>query len=185
MKLLGALAVLAAGTGAWAGDAGQPSKPVVTVCLNPGTNGPIFYRGQAVATKLLKQADVRIEWRSDQRFCIVKKRGIVVSVLLATPDNLHPGALAYALPFERTRITLFYDRVLNTLGPAGAPSLLGHVLAHEIVHILQRVDQHSGSGIMKSRWDGRDYAGMQRGLLRFTGDDIALIHRGLDRWASM
>jgi hypothetical protein len=180
MKLFGVVAVLAAGTGASAGDAGQPSKPV-TVCLIPGTNATMFYRGQGAATKLLEQAGIQIEWRSDQRFCDVAKHGIVVSVVLATPDDQHPGALAYALPFERTRITLFYDRVLKTLGPAGAPSLLGHVLAHEIVHSLQGVDQHSVNGIMKARWDARDYAGMQLGRLRFTEEDIALVHRGLDR----
>jgi hypothetical protein len=185
MKLLGAAAVLAAGTGAWADDPGKVSKPVVTVCIKPGANPTILYRGQGAATQLLKQADVRIEWRNDERACAAAEHGIVVSVSLATPENLHPGALAYALPFERTRIVLFYDRVLNTLGPAGVPNLLGHVLAHEIVHILQGVDQHSAGGIMKARWDARDYAEMQRGRLRFTGEDIALIHRGLDRRASM
>jgi hypothetical protein len=185
MKLLGAVAVLAAGTGAWAGDPGRESQPVVTVCINPGANPAILYRAQGMAAQLLKQAAVRIEWRNGEHACAAAGRHIVVSVSLITPGDLHPGALAYALPFERTRIVLFYDRVLNTLGPAGVPSLLGHVLAHEIVHILQGVDQHAPGGIMKRRWDARDYAGMQRGGLQFTGDDIALIHRGLDRWRSM
>jgi hypothetical protein len=185
MKLLGAIAVLAAGTGAWAGDAGKTSKPVVRVCLNPGTNTPMFYRGEGAATQLLKQAGVRIEWQKDEHECVPAAHDIVVSVKLATPGDLHPGALAYALPFERTRIVLFYDRVLNTLGPSGVPSLLGHVLAHEIVHILQGTDQHASSGVMKSHWDAHDYADMQRRGLRFTHEDIALIHRGLDRWASM
>ena len=185
MKLLGAVAVLAAGTGAWAADPGKAFKPAVTVCINPGANPTIFYRGQGVATQLLKQADVRIEWRSDPRACAKVGHGIIVSGSLATPEDLHPGALAYALPFDRRRIVLFYDRVFNTLRPVGVPSLLGHVLAHEIVHILQGLEQHALSGIMKPRWDAHDYAEMQRGHLRFTAEDIALIHRGLDRWPAM
>ena len=159
------------------------SKPVVTVCVNPGANPTVLYRAQGAATQLLKQADVRIEWRNDERACRTADHGIVVGVSLATPRDLHPGALACAFPFERTRIVLFYDRVLKTLEPAGVPSLLGHLLAHEIVHILQGVDQHAPSGIMKPRWDAQDYAEMQRGRLRFTDEDIASIHRGLERWA--
>ena len=112
-------AVLATGTSAWAGDPGKVSKPVVTVCMDPGANPiNVSTKGRAEATQLLKQADVRIEWRNDERACTTAEHGIVVSVSLATPEDLYPGALAYAFPFERTRIVLLYDRVLNALGPA-------------------------------------------------------------------
>jgi len=36
-------------------------------------------------------------------------------------------------------------------------SLLGHVMAHEIGHLLQGTTQHSESGIMKARWTGQDF----------------------------
>jgi hypothetical protein len=183
MKLLGVVAVLATGTSAWAGDPGKVSKPVVTVCMDPGANPTNVYQGQGWATQLLTQADVRIEWRNDERACATAEHGIVVSVSLATPGDLYPSALAYAFPFERTRIVLLYDRVLNAQGPAGAPSLLGYVLAHEIVHILQGVDQHAPIGIMKRRWEAGDFAEMRRGRLRFTDEDIVLIHRGLE-WSA-
>jgi hypothetical protein len=45
---------------------------------------------------------------------------------------------------------------------AVVPYLLGHVLAHEITHILQGVESHSASGVMKNKWDYRDYVEMQR-----------------------
>jgi hypothetical protein len=110
--------------------------------------------------------------------CTAGGNGIVVTVSNVTPRDLHGGALAYALPYERTHIVLFYDRVLNTVGPNSVPALLGHVLAHEIVHILQGVAVHSATGIMKERWDSQDYAEMQRGRLKFTRDDIDLIGQG-------
>jgi hypothetical protein len=108
----------------------------------------------------------------------------VFTVSLETPLNRHPGALAYALPFDGTRVVLFYDRVLRAAGPAAAPSLLGHVLAHEIVHKLQGVDAHSASGLMKPRWDKRDYDAMQRAPLPFTQEDLTLMDRGLEWRAS-
>ena len=66
------------------------------------------------------------------------------------------------------------------MGNAGAPRLLSYVLAHEIAHILQGVDRHSETGIMKASWDEGDYFDMGRGRLKFTPSDIDLIHLGLD-----
>jgi hypothetical protein len=178
MKFFGALAVLAAATGAWAGDGAQTSKRVVVACLNPGANASMMYRGQAIAAQILKQAGVRLEWRGDESAC-AGGNGLVVTVSRATPVDQHPGALAYALTFERTHVVLFYDRVLTAASPAVTPYLLGHVLAHEIVHMLQGVNVHSASGVMKAHWNSQDYADMQRGGLKLTKDDIDLIDHGL------
>jgi hypothetical protein len=183
MQLFGAVAVLAAATVAWAGDGAPTSNRVVTACLNPGANANMMYRGQATAAQILKQAGVRLEWRGDESTC-AGGRGLVVTVSRATPVDQHPGALAYAQPFERTHVVLFYDRVLTAASPAVTPYLLGHVLAHEIVHMLQGVEQHSASGVMKARWDNRDYADMQRAQLKLTQDDIDLIDRGLEQRVS-
>jgi hypothetical protein len=175
MRFFGVLALLAAGTGV----AGPDGRRAVTACLNPGTNGSMVYRGQATAARILKEAGIRLDWHGEERSC-AQDRGIVVRISLATPPRQHPGALAYALPFESASIVLFYDRVLSAASPAVAPSLLGHVLAHEIVHILQGVDTHSATGIMKARWDKRDYDDMQRAQLSFTRADLTLIDRGLE-----
>ena len=182
MKLFGAVAVMAAAAGAWAGDGARTSQRVVMACLNPGADASMMYRGQATAAQILKQAGVRLEWRGDEGAC-AGGRGLVVTVSRATPVDQHPGALAYALTFERTHIVLLYDRVLNAASPAVTPYLLGHVLAHEIVHMLQGIEQHSAGGVMKARWDNRDYADMQRGGLKLTKDDIELIDHGMERWA--
>jgi hypothetical protein len=182
MKLFGAAAVMVAATGAWASDGAPASQRVVMACLNPGANASMMYRGQATAARILKQAGIRLAWRGDESAC-AGGRGLVVTVSRATPVDQHPGALAYALTFERTHIVLLYDRVLNAASPAVTPYLLGHVLAHEIVHMLQGIEQHSAGGVMKARWDNRDYADMQRGGLKLTKDDIELIDHGMERWA--
>jgi hypothetical protein len=155
----------------------------MTACLNPGANGSLVYRGQAITAQILEAAGIRLDWRRDERAC-AQGTGIVITVSLETPPNQHAGALAYALPFDRTRVVLFYDRVLSAASPAVAPYLLGHVLAHEIVHILQGVDVHSASGMMKPRWDKRDFEAMRRAPLPFMPEDLALIDRGLEWRAS-
>jgi hypothetical protein len=183
MRFFAVVVVLAVGTGARASDDALTPKWAVTACLNSGANGSMVYRGQAIAAEILKNAGIRLDWRRDERTC-AHGQGIVVTVSLETPPNQHAGALAYALPFDSTRVVLFYDRVLSAASPALAPRLLGHVLAHEIVHILQGVDAHSASGIMKPHWYKRDYEAMRRAPLPFTPEDLALIDRGLEGWAS-
>ena len=62
--------------------------------------------------------------------------------------------------------------------------MLGHVLAHEVAHMFQAVEHHSASGVMKKKWDYRDYVEMQRRPLRFTEEDLLLIRQGLKARAS-
>jgi hypothetical protein len=183
MKTFGVVVLLTAGTGAMAAYDARTPKWAVTACLNPGANGSMMYRGQATAAQILKSAGIRLEWSGEERTCS-QRHGIVVTISLETPPHQHPGTLAYAQPFDRTRVVVFYDRVLNAASPSVAPWLLGHVLAHEIVHVLQGIDTHSASGIMKPRWDKRDFDAMQRAPLPFTPEDLLLIDRGLEWRAS-
>jgi hypothetical protein len=185
MKFFGAVALLVAGTGAWAGDAGRMPQHLVTVCLNLGGNAGTIARGEATATQILKQAGIRLEWRLDENSCTAEGNGLVVSVSYSTPEDRHRGEFAYAMPFERTHIALLYDRVLSCVAAYAVPILLGHVMAHEIVHMLQGVNVHSASGIMKAHWNYHDYVDMQRAQLKFSRDDIDLIDHGLEWRAAM
>lgn len=178
MKLAGVVAVLAMGTVAWAGEKVQKAKSVVTVCLNPGANAAALGRAEATATQILAQANVRLEWRDSLSRCTKDGSGIVFTFSEETPANLHAGALAFALPFEGKHVVLFYDRVVKAGSARVAPYLAGHVLAHEIVHILQGVDQHSENGVMKAHWNLGDFADMQQGL-KLTQGDIDLIQTGI------
>jgi hypothetical protein len=153
--------------------------------MNRVGNAVTTYRAQAIAARILKGAGVQVEFKEDNvRACEALRNAIVITVSEQTPATDHPGSLAYAKPYEQTHIVLFYDRVLADFRPAGVPSLLGHVLAHEIGHILQGVEHHSSMGVMKEKWDYRDYLEMQRQPLRFTNEDLLLIREGLKNRAS-
>ena len=182
MKIFGAVVAMMAVTGAWAGEGVKQPKRVVTVCMNAGSDASMLYRGEGTATQILKQANIQLEWRSDERACAAGN-GFVVTISRQTPVGLHPGALAYAMPFERTHIVLLYDRTLTRATPAATPFLVGYVLAHEIVHMLQGVEQHAAGGVMKARWDSGDFADMQRGRLQLTEEDVSLIWSGVNQTA--
>ena len=59
-------------------------------------------------------------------------------------------------------------------------ALLAHVMAHEIAHVLQGINRHSESGILKARWSDGDCARLASLPLLFTHEDAILIHRGLE-----
>ena len=90
-----------------------------------------------------------------------------------------PGAFALARVYEGVHITVFWDRVQRRTNSLTAGVVLGHVLVHEITHILQGIDRHSETGVMKAGWTGKDFFQMTWKPLPFTPDDIYLIQRGL------
>ena len=109
---------------------------------------------------------------------------IIVSLLKRAPSKFRPGALAYCLPNEDRHVVVLCDRILSA-SPDLSTSLLAHVIAHEMTHILQGTPRHSKEGIMKARWDHNDFAAMKHRPLTFTETDLQLIREGVDQYASL
>jgi uncharacterized protein YqgC (DUF456 family) len=78
------------------------------------------------------------------------------------------GTLAYA----------FYDRIkevtITTIG-ADAGLILGHVIAHEIGHLLLPYNSHAQTGLMRGGRDTQQAMRAATGALTFTSKEAALI----------
>ena len=72
----------------------------------------------------------------------------------------------------------------STTGARSEPAILAHVLAHEIGHVLQAIDRHSATGVMKAHWKGPDFADMSARPWDFTPEDVDLMRRGMSARAS-
>jgi hypothetical protein len=59
------------------------------------------------------------------------------------------------------------------LEPLSAGEVLGHMLAHEIAHVLLPGSEHSLQGLFKARLHARDWKTVRRQGLRFIDSDIA------------
>jgi hypothetical protein len=71
--------------------------------------------------------------------------------------------------------TIFFHRVeALTKGGATAP-LLGNAIAHELGHLLLGSNAHSSTGIMQAHWNRELLKLANRGLLRFTPEQAALL----------
>jgi hypothetical protein len=75
-------------------------------------------------------------------------------------------------------LEVYYDRIANRARDL-RPSLLAYVVVHEITHVLQAIDRHSDSGIMKGQWDSQEYALMRGSRPQFAEQDVELIHEGI------
>ena len=162
------------GLGAQAAKPGATSATKVTVCMDLRYVSAESI-ARVLASEMFSGIGVTIAWRNP-RGCPAE--AILISLTDETPENLSRGTLAYALPYEGVHIRVFYDRI-RRYGPELAPRLLAHVLVHEITHILQGIARHSASGVMKAYWRFDDYHTMLVKPLRFEGEDIDLIRRGL------
>jgi len=155
------------------------TREIVTVHLENEANASCetVVRAKATTTEIFKRIGIPVVW---SRAAASGQSPILIHLRDRTPAAFHHGALAFAEVFEGTRITVFFDRI-----EAGrhAGRILAHVFAHEIAHLLQGIDRHSSSGIMKSRWDHNDFGNMRYEPLSFEQLDIDLMHEGYARRA--
>ena len=58
-------------------------------------------------------------------------------------------------------------------------TVLGHVMVHEITHIIQGVSRHSDTGLMKPHWSSHDLTEMRYKPLPFAQEDLILLYSAL------
>jgi hypothetical protein len=132
------------------------------------------------AARIFSRIGVSLEWTKERPAAL---DGPGIEVRYATGVLGHPESLAFSTPFEsRPVITVLYDRILASTERVTRDlraTLLAHVLAHEIGHILMRTDAHSSQGLMKAHWTSSDFARMFYRPLPFLPVDEDAIRRGL------
>ncbi len=125
---------------------------------------------------------------------------LIVKILPKSMSNKYGfkrGIFGFALPTAKgvpgNSISLFFERVLVLAYYGGVGTsfvdaqaiILGHMIAHEIGHLLRGPQSHSPSGIMSFPWNKRVLTNMERGRLKFSTKERPLIHNELDRRADL
>ena len=177
MKTTRLVAMLAmAGASLCAGQSAATQKATVTVCMEPDQH--VLMGVRPLASAMFASIGVRIAWH-ELDSCPAEVGAIQVRLSRDSTRVRDSGAeaLAFARPYAGT-VVVFLDRV-EELNRNGGPSVLAHVLVHEITHVLEGIDRHSATGIMKARWNYNDYLEMRRKPLLFAQEDVNLIYDGL------
>ena len=176
-------------TTAWA------SERTLTVCLAPSPkveDDQTLARAKDYATRLYRPIGVDLRWKSKCSQARLQASGTLEAPNLTTlgiewaathPANVAADAFASARPSQPTgmRITLYKDRVAS-LGRDNnqAAAVLGHVLAHEIGHILLGRFAHAREGLMQANLGPSPQSTMQWRLLSFTPEEAESIRNRLD-----
>jgi hypothetical protein len=159
---------------------------MVTICLTTDRDSawlrqPVVERATMIADQILKAADVRLTWRGNLDPCLGEAvKAVQVDLFWNRPPGELPGALGYAQPFGDAYVRVYCDRIQKSVPPEREPYLMGHVLAHEITHVLEGTNFHAVSGVMKAVWDFGECRRMTVHPLTFTATDILLIRQGVE-----
>jgi hypothetical protein len=164
-----------------------PAQSAERVCVYVNSNAvppDVIIFAADLSSRMFAKAGVVVEFRFADRHTRDKVRAsgaIIINLEMYAPADTDPATMAHALPYEGVHIVIFYDRVRrhDNQTPLYRSTILGHVMTHEITHILQGTPHHSATGLMKARWGTADYMEMTRSPLPFTAKDIELLRAGL------
>ena len=175
---------------AWGSHGVQLIPVQVELESSPRLDWAVLSRARLIAAGILAPAGVELQWNRKSPAMPCSRPSIVIDFTENTPAQLLPSAMAYALPYAGggTRITLFLDRMAPLFKLANgsqAGILLGHVLAHEITHILQGIARHSASGLMKARFSESDFQQMLIRPILLTPGETRLIQQALNRCSTL
>jgi hypothetical protein len=78
-------------------------------------------------------------------------------------------------------VSVKFAGTLEESGVARLPEILGHIIAHEIGHLLLPGGRHSVSGIMKARWSLNEWKLVRQGALNFAPEQSRFLRAELLR----
>lgn len=162
----------------------------VRLYLHVGVKAETLRRAVETASELLAGAAIAPTWT----VCPVEERSLVcdgpfaareVTVQLLPLTQRRDAALGFAIVGPPGRLgrhaRVFWNGVRSVARSHGADraTLLGHVIAHEIGHLLLGENSHSRRGLMRADWRAADFESMRELELRFNRDQAAAFERAL------
>ena len=192
---LGALLAPAGASARPARRAGKSTPMSLTVRIydRAGLAPGRVTRAQAIAERLLGAVRIEPRWldcrpaREESGACPPARPEDVFVVIMprALAGERNPGAVGLAVLRADLRrgshIFIFQERLAAATenGEVDVSVVLGHLLAHEIGHLLMGPGSHSIQGLMAARWSRADLGRMARGNLVFTSAEGQRMRHGL------
>jgi hypothetical protein len=155
-----------------------------------GINNGTLETAKEVASRTLAKTGAELRWVAcpvDGGGAGVCSKGseplIILHLLPAGSTRLGVPSSALGKAFlELDVAAVFHDRVLRMSRSGSEADLLGHVIAHEIGHLLLGKPGHSKGGLMKARWDTQELKVIGQKGVEFTDSETSQIARNLKRW---
>lgn len=169
------------------------SEPIkVSVYDDAGVGLEILIQAEKVASDVFQSAGVEIRWLNcgiDGRLTrlpdcgkaefptrlqlrmLKKSRGL-------TPETFGISYLSSSGEGVYSQIFVEPVESLHVATSVSVSSLLGHVAAHELAHLLLGTNSHSVGGLMRAHWGLKELERVNQGTLRFDHDEA---HKMVER----
>ncbi len=173
---------LCAGLGPWQSAQAQISGPsTVRVVLHDDAGVPAetVDRARQEVSRVFHKSNIPFAWIGTdacEGSCL--RIRIVSKSLGGKSSNRQVVGIAPGTKELRGKLAyVFYDRIRLYSAELGldASQMLGHVIAHELGHLLLPYDAHSVAGVMRAGWDRTHARNAVNGLLAFMPVQATLI----------
>jgi len=157
-------------------------KPQFTVMVynEAGVDHSSLNRAQDIVEKIYQQAGVAIQWRdcthasrTGSQVCLWNQQKTAFSVKIVRRALNLPGE-DFGVAFVGEdglgqQADVFYSGIerMESTSTAFGGRLLGHVIAHELGHLLLGMNSHSRAGLMQGRWTDIELRQISMGRLGF------------------
>lgn len=164
------------------GEASDSARVTISVYNDAGVPPDVLERAENEASQVFRFAGIEVTWLN----CYVPAESEEVSRACRQavfPEHLHLRIVRKPLGLKGETLgisfqaedgsgcyaDLFYEPMqqLHQTDGTDIASLLGHVAAHEIGHLLLGANSHSAAGIMHAHWTAEELASTKVGGLAF------------------
>ena len=149
----------------------QENSQLTVVAFNDaGIPAAVLRQAEEITHRIFKEAGIRLVWkdRADPKSDPIRLFVRIVPHSLNLPGE--DFGIAFVGPDGRgLQADVFYSGIegLAKNYSANPAEILGHVMAHELGHLLLGMNSHSSLGIMQAHWSERQLHEMSRGALKF------------------
>jgi hypothetical protein len=158
----------------------QPPSLKIYVYNNAGVSRVTLGQAEDRARKIFRQSGVETTWYNCSRHGMgeancsgLLDRGTIVVQIIHNTEKLKTEVFGTAFIGRSgygSYADVFFDRAQQLCRDekVDVPEVLGHIISHEIGHLLLGTDSHSGFGIMRAIWEKKELAQADRGHLLFS-----------------
>jgi hypothetical protein len=178
-----AIALLFSSSNVAAQNSAKPElRLTISVYNDANVSGDTLQQAEGEAVRVFRRAGVEVQWLNCEATAPPQESAACREVKF--PAHLHLRIVRKALRLKAgvlgisflaadgtgCQADLFYERMeeLQNTRHGGLASLLGHVAAHEVGHLLLGTNSHAPTGIMRGHWTDEEVAGINLARLYFS-----------------
>jgi hypothetical protein len=175
------------------------SELIVSVYNDAGVPVDVLVSAETIASRIFREAGLHVNWLqcsgSGEQVSVASCVEVVVPMHLHVrirPRSRNLASSILGVSYQSEDGSGCYSDIfltpiihLHDISGREVGALLGHVMAHELAHLLLGTNSHSATGIMRAQWHEEDLCSAGKGELLFTEQQSQVMRRRLSSVAPL